>query len=84
LRLSSSCGFAGLHEGPHEPRSFPSPRRGGRLGVHQVFDRDGLLIGRVEGPEGFEITDSGPDYILGVAKDDLDVERVRLYRLERP
>jgi hypothetical protein len=52
--------------------------------VHQVFDRDGLLIGRMEGPEGFEITDSGPDYILGVAKDDLDVERVRLYRLERP
>jgi hypothetical protein len=52
--------------------------------VWQVFDRQGFLIGRVEAPAGLQITDSGPDYILGVAKDDLDVERVRLYRVERP
>ena len=55
-----------------------------RRPVWQVFDRDGLLIGRVEAPLGLAITDSGADYILGVTKDEQDVERVRLYRLERP
>jgi hypothetical protein len=38
----------------------------------------------VEAPEGLQITDSGPDYILGIARDDQDVEYVRLYRMERP
>jgi hypothetical protein len=51
----------------------------------QVFDRDGLLVGRVQSPAArFTLTDTGPDYILGVVTDDLNVERVRLHRLERP
>lgn len=52
--------------------------------VWQVFDREGLLIGRLRAPEGLRITDSGADYVLGVATDEMEVERVRLYRFERP
>ncbi len=46
-----------------------------------VFDADGRFLGTVATPAGGTLTDVGADYVLGVWRDELDVERVRLYRL---
>jgi len=48
-----------------------------------VVDPDGPVLGTVDLPAGFRPTDIGPDYVLGVIRDDLDVERVRMYALSR-
>lgn len=48
-----------------------------------VVALDGPILGTVDLPEGFRPTDIGDDYILGVIRDDLDVEHVRLYHLAR-
>ncbi len=48
-----------------------------------VFDSDGYFLGVVTGPEGIRVTDIGPDYMLGIVTDELDVERVVMYRLVR-
>jgi hypothetical protein len=47
-----------------------------------VFDPDGLLLGDVELPP-LEVHQIGADFVLGVATDELGVERVRVYELER-
>ncbi len=53
-------------------------------GHADVFDPQGRLLGRVPLPASFRITDIGPDYVLGVARDaDTGLEQVRLYRLNR-
>lgn len=49
-----------------------------------VFDPDGHLRTRLLTPEGVEILEIGIDYILGVSEDDLDVEFVQLFALDRP
>lgn len=46
-----------------------------------VFDADGVLAARVEMPRRFWIAEIGADYVLGVQRDELGVETVRLYRL---
>lgn len=46
-----------------------------------VFDADGVLAARVETPYRFWIVEIGGDYVLGVQRDELGVETVRLYRL---
>lgn len=46
-----------------------------------VFDRGGRMLGTVAFPDGFRPTHIGGDFVLGVAKDDLDVEYVREYGL---
>ena len=48
-----------------------------------VFDRSGRAIGRVTGPDNFTLLDVGPDWILGLSRDELEVERIGLYRLTR-
>lgn len=48
-----------------------------------VFDPGGRLLGTLETPARFRVTDVGDDYVLGVWRDELDVEQVHLYRLER-
>ena len=48
-----------------------------------VFDPEGVLVARVELPENFNPTEIGPDYVLGVGWDDLNIEYVRLYALTR-
>jgi hypothetical protein len=50
----------------------------------QVYDAAGRWLGPVSVPAGLEIFDIGPDYVLGVWRDELDVERVRLHRIEKP
>lgn len=59
------------------------PGSGARPTDWQVFDPEGVLVARVGLPDGLEILDVGPDYLLGRVSDDLGVERVRLYDLER-
>lgn len=51
--------------------------------VWDIFDADGRLTAYLEAPNGFRITDIGARSVLGVHRDPLGVETVRLYRLQR-
>jgi hypothetical protein len=48
-----------------------------------VLDADGAWLGTVETPAGLAVMEVGADYVLGVWRDELDVEHVRLYRLDK-
>ncbi len=48
-----------------------------------VFDSEGRVLGFVETPPGLRIYEIGEDYILGRATDDLDVEYVQMWPLDR-
>ena len=52
-------------------------------GLHDVFRPDGVYLGTVQLPHDLEVHEIGADYVLGVAKDDLDIEYVRVYGLDR-
>lgn len=45
-----------------------------------VFDSTGRPLGRVEMPEDFRLLDARGDRVLGVARDELGVERIRVHR----
>jgi len=49
-----------------------------------VFDRSGSWLGTTATPPRFHVFEVGSDYVLGVWKDDLDVEHVQLYELIKP
>ncbi|MEW5927216.1 MAG: 6-bladed beta-propeller [Gemmatimonadota bacterium] len=49
-----------------------------------VFDPEGRMLGTVATPARFRVFDVGTDYVLGVWRDDMDVEHVRMYSLEKP
>jgi hypothetical protein len=49
----------------------------------QVFDPKGVWLGSVEIPAGVRVTEIGNIYLLGVVRDEFDVEYVRMYRLVR-
>lgn len=51
--------------------------------IWQVFNREGALVAQVRTPAGLRVLDVGEDYILGVTRDNFDVEYVRLHRLQR-
>lgn len=48
-----------------------------------VFDPEGHWLGTVETPSGLRIHQIGADWILGVEKDELEVEHVRMYPLAK-
>ena len=48
-----------------------------------VFDADGRVQGFVEMPRDLEVFEIGGDYILGATTDELGVERVQLWPLDR-
>ena len=48
-----------------------------------VFSPEGHALGRVRMPDGFTVFEIGSDYVLGLVRDELEVERVRLHRLTR-
>jgi hypothetical protein len=50
----------------------------------KVFDPDGRLLGELSMPGRFRPTQIGTDFVLGVGKDELDVEHVQLYGLGKP
>ena len=49
-----------------------------------VFDTEGVLQGTLSVPTGVTLIDIGDDYVLGMWRNDLDVEHVRLYELVKP
>jgi hypothetical protein len=49
-----------------------------------VFDPEGRMLGPVVLPDRFRPTHIGRDFVLGVRFDELDVERVELFTLQRP
>ena len=57
---------------------------GDRAAVWSVFDAQGAVIGRLTMPPRFRPFDIGEDVVLGRRVDDLDVEYVEMYRLDRP
>lgn len=48
-----------------------------------VFSADGVFLGHVTMPDGFRLLDVTAELLAGVATDELGVERIELYRLER-
>lgn len=48
-----------------------------------VFDPQGRMLGLFETPEGLWIDEVGEDYILGTSRDELNVEYVEVWGLER-
>lgn len=49
-----------------------------------VFDPQGVWLGEVEIPEKMQILEIGSDYLIGLFRDDLDVEYVRVYSIDKP
>ena len=64
-----------------EEYEVPGEERPGVLWT--VFDPVGRVLGFVETPAGLEILEIGEDYILGQARDELGVEYVQVWPLER-
>ncbi len=50
-------------------------------GTWSVFDPEGRFLGTVETPTGGRVLQIGRDFVLGVWRDEFDVEYVRLYEL---
>jgi hypothetical protein len=48
-----------------------------------VYDSDGRLVAGFSAPSRFRIREIGPDYVLGVHVDELDIQTVRRYRLTK-
>jgi hypothetical protein len=48
-----------------------------------VFSEDGFLLGMVYLPSRLTVSDIGDDYVLGIFTDELGVQTVRMYDLER-
>lgn len=49
-----------------------------------VFDPTGNYLGQIAIPAGLQILDIGSDYVLGIVRDDLDIEQIRLHRINKP
>lgn len=49
----------------------------------RVFDADGRYLGAVAMPRTFTVHEVGPDWVLGVFRDEDDLEQVRVYGIER-
>ena len=61
--------------------SFLWPEAGPRMWV--VLDPEGVSLGTVITPAGLRVTDIGSDYLLGVSRDSLGIERVEVYALRK-
>ena len=64
-------------------REYEIPGEGGADPVWTVFDPGGRVLGFVETPAGLDIYEIGEDYILGLATDELGVEFIQMWSLER-
>ena len=64
-------------------REYSLPGEEARNPTWTVFDPEGHVLGLMETPAGLTIFEIGEDYILGLATDDLGVESLQLWALER-
>ncbi len=64
-------------------REHELPGEGGADPVWTVFDPSGRVLGFVETPAGLDIYEIGEDHLLGLATDDLGVEYIQVWALER-
>ncbi len=62
---------------------YESLREERRAPLWTVFDPEGRALGFVETPKDLSIYEIGQDYILGQVHDELDVERVQVWPLDR-
>ena len=62
---------------------MPWSERSVTMGEWDIFDATGRWTGTVELPARFRPTEVGPDYLLGVMTDDLDIQSVQLLHLNR-
>ncbi len=51
---------------------------------YDILDPEGRVVGWVELPREMELLEIGSDYVMGLVRDELDVEYVRMYGLDRP
>ena len=71
-------------EGAVWVEAYRSPRLGGDdPGEWHVFGPDGAWLGTVHTPARFRVLDIGADFVLGVRRDSMDVERVEVLALSR-
>ncbi len=64
-------------------REYEIPGEGGAGPVWTVFDPEGRVLGFVETPAGLDVYEIGEDHILGLATDELGVEYIQVWSLER-
>ncbi len=64
-------------------REYDLPSQDRDRPLWTVFDPDGIVLGFVETPPGLVIYEIGADYILGKVRDELRVEYVQLWPLDR-
>jgi hypothetical protein len=64
--------------------AFPDPLDRNEAAVWRVFGPDGRLLTHVSLPERFTPLQIGADFVLGVWRDELDVEYVQLLCLLKP
>lgn len=57
---------------------------GERARTYTIVDADGRAVGRVTMPARTAPLDIGREYVLGLTRDELDVERLTVWRLRRP
>lgn len=61
-----------------EWNASPSTRR-----HYRIFAPDGAFQGLVECPEGLRIFEAGSDYVLGIWRDESDVEFIQVHQVEK-
>ena len=64
-------------------REYDFPREERPAPLWTVFDPEGRVLGFVETPKGLRVGQIGEDYILGHYRDELDIEYVQVWPLER-
>ena len=64
-------------------REYDFPREERPAPLWTVFDPEGRVLGFIETPKGLRVGQIGEDYILGHYRDELDVEYVQVWPLER-
>jgi hypothetical protein len=69
------------HDGNLWVRFGPADRGGAR--EYLVFDTTGALLGGVSMPP-VRVLEIGPDYVLGVRRDELEVEYVQIFEISKP
>jgi len=77
--------FAGLHADVGGYLWVERYRRpGDDTPVFDILDPDGALVGRISLSPGLEILEIGDDYVLALFRDELEVEYLKLFSLQRP